>query len=486
METILTDDAIKVRLASGAAFLSLRRVIFQIVLTASNIILARILAPEVFGSYAIISFLVSFVAIFTTIGLSPAIVQSKKIPSKEQLRVLFTVLLVTSSLLVVLVYFLTPLSNIIYNNQLDSNTLFWLRLLSLKVLLTSLSVIPAALLEKKLDYKKLTIAELLVLFCVKLITINLAMRGLGIGSFVIGELVGAAVGVAIYYYFSSCPIGLNFNIAKIKDNLLFGLNIQLSSIIGFFNAAIIPGFVGRVSGPSAVGLINWAGGVRQIGMAPNDIIGRLVFPASAQAQDRPVFLKKLIEKIINISSLLSLPLLALVFALAKPITYIVYTSVWLSGLTALYLGVIQAIFMLLGGILMDVLIALGEAKTYRNIVLFWAIAQWGLAIPLVLLWNFNGVMLAGILVSSTFFVPLHFVKKRIDINIWPHFLPYLAFSVIIAGILILISQVYLVENFIDLVLLSLLGLSLYSIMILAFKKEEIKNDFVALKRILVK
>ena len=36
----------------------------------------------------------------------------------------------------------------------------------------------------------------------------------------------------------------------------------------------------------------------------------------------------------------------------------------------------------------------------------WAVLQWLLTIPLVLMWNFNGVVLAGVLVAATFFIPL--------------------------------------------------------------------------------
>lgn len=138
----------------------------------------------------------------------------------------------------------------------------------------------------------------------------------------------------------------------------------------FLEERVVPGFVGAVSGSQAVGLVNWAGGVRGAGLAPVDVIGGIVFPACAQAQTRKKFLKSLIEKMIQISCVLSFPLLAAIFALAPRVTYIIYTSKWLPGLTALYLSLIQGVFILIGGILIQVLFAFGQVRTVRNISLF--------------------------------------------------------------------------------------------------------------------
>jgi O-antigen/teichoic acid export membrane protein len=278
---------------------------------------------------------------------------------------------------------------------------------------------------------------------------------------------------------------LNFSYNNLKKFLPFGLNFQANNVINTINASVIPGFVGAVSGTQAVGLVNWAGGVRQAGLAPSEIVGRLVFPACAQAQKKKEFLKTLIERMVQISAMFSLPLLAAIFALAPGIINIIYTSKWLPGLTALYLSIIQGAFLLIGGILIQVLFALGEAKTVRNISLFWTGLQWLLTVPLVLMWNFNGVVLAGVLVSATFFIPLREVRKKVKVNLWSHFLPYLGYSILTGLAMFWLSKIVVIESLLELLMIGIFGAVIYWGMVFVLRGKALIRDFLRFKKIVM-
>jgi O-antigen/teichoic acid export membrane protein len=424
--------------------------------------------------------------VFTNFGLGAALIQRNGTASKKQLRAIFTALFLSSLAFIILIYLFAPLADIFYKGQLESSSIFWLRLFSISLLLVNITSVSGSLLEKKLDYKKITVGELSVLFLTQILTIVFALKGWGVASFVFGNLIGRLVGFFLFFYLSPWPIGFNFSYSDLKTHLPFGLNFQANSLVGAVNGAVVPGFVGAVSGTSAVGLVNWAGGVRQFGLAPVEIIGRLVFPTCAQAQGRKKFLKSLIERMIQVSCMFSFPLLAAIFALAPSITYIIYTSKWLPGLTALYLSVIQGVFILLGLILVQVLFALGEAKIVRNISLFWAILQWVLTVPLVLLWGFNGVVLAGILVSATFFIPLREVRKKVNISVWPHVLPYLGYSALTGLVMFWLSKAVLIESLGELLVVGGLGALFYWGIVFVLKKEELIRDFARFKELILK
>jgi len=481
----LTDKTIKKRVASGIFVSGVRKVLFQSILTFSNIILARILAPDIFGIFAIISFMILTTGILVNFGLGPALIQKKGNIKPNQLRAIFTVLFLASLVFVVLIYFLAPFANLLYKEGLGRTGIFWLRLFSISLVLNHTTGISSSLLERKLEYKKLTIGEILTLFITQSLVIFFAIKGLGIGSFVLGNLIGGFLSFFIFFYLYPWPIGFRFSLKDLKPFLPFGLNYQANRIIGAINGAVVPGFVGAVSGPTAVGLINWAGGIRQAGLAPFEVIEKLLFPVASRAQEKKKFLKWLIEKMIKFSSMLSFPLLAAIFALAPSIVSIVYTSKWLAGLTALYLSLIQGVFILLGVVLTDVLFALGKAKTVRNISLFWAILQWVLTVPLVLLWNFNGVVLAGVIVSSTFFIPLREVRKYIEIDIWPNVLPYLAYSVFTGVYMFLLARLIGIFSIWHLILIGVLGASFYGIILFAFKRKEITIDIARFKELVL-
>ncbi|HLD11483.1 MAG TPA: oligosaccharide flippase family protein, partial [Patescibacteria group bacterium] len=84
-----TYRSLKYKAANGVFLLGIRRVAIQFIQTASSIILARLLFPEVFGTFAIILFIVSFFTVFTDIGFGAAIIQQKKKVEEKQLQTLF-------------------------------------------------------------------------------------------------------------------------------------------------------------------------------------------------------------------------------------------------------------------------------------------------------------------------------------------------------------------------------------------------------------
>ena len=106
------------RLASGLVSSTFRKFFSQIILTGSNIILARILLPSVWGTFSIISFIVVGIGTLMGFGLSQAIVQRKAPPSSETLKTVFTTYVLSASLFALLLYFLAPLINHIYHDAL--------------------------------------------------------------------------------------------------------------------------------------------------------------------------------------------------------------------------------------------------------------------------------------------------------------------------------------------------------------------------------
>ncbi|OGM27016.1 hypothetical protein A3D00_01945 [Candidatus Woesebacteria bacterium RIFCSPHIGHO2_02_FULL_38_9] len=483
---MIDDFDIKKKVVSGVLVLATRKFVYQTILSFSNIILARILMPEVFGSFAIISFIILACGLLVNFGLGPALVQKKGVVKPKHLRAIFTTLFISSTILIIIIYFLAPFMDLLYKGQLGEKGIFWLRIFSFSLLLNHLTAISTFLLQRNLNYKKLAIGEISVLFLAQVLTIFFAQRNLGIGSFVLGNLISQAVGFVLFFYLSPWKIGLNFRLSDLKIYLPFGLNYQANSLVNLVNTAIVPGFVGIISGSRAVGLINWAGGVRQAGLAPFEIIDKIMFPAASRIQNQKLLLKVLVEKMLKFSSMFSFPLLATIFALAKPLTVIIYTSSWLLGLTALYLSLIQGIFILLGGVFIDVLLALGRAKDVRNISMFWTALQWILTIPLVFFWNFNGVVLAGLLVSTTFFIPLRKVTKEIDIRIWPNVLPYLFYSILLGLAISIVGRLFLLDSVWKLFASILFAGFAYLIILLIFERKSIFKDAIKVYKLILK
>lgn len=484
LETVTEVGLLKKRAVGGVIFLGIRRILVQVILTGANIILARLLFPEIFGTFAIAFGIVSLLSIFSSLGLGEALLQKKGEPKKEELQAAFTTGLLLSSLVTGLIIFLAPFFYRFYQEQLGENGIFYLRLLSLVIIAPVFRGISALLLERRLDYPKIVIGETLEILIMQTVTIVLVMAGFGVLSFVWGMLISRFLTGIIFFVLAPWPIGLRFSLQPIRKLLPFGVNFQINTIVGALNGAVVPFFVGKVSGSSAVGLLNWAGGVATFPRAISEILGRLIFPVCARVQDDRRLLRLIIEKSIQLSCLTAFPLVIILAALARPVTYLIYTDKWLPGIPALYFFSLQSIFIIIGGILMQALLALGEAKTIRNISIFWAALQWILTVPLVFKFGFTGLAIAGMLVSSTFFVPLSFLRKKVKFEIGRHVWPYLVYSLIGGGTTFWFNLRFPAQSIWDLVLVASLGGIVYLFLIFAFKRKEIVEDVIRVKRIL--
>ena len=188
---------------------------------------------------------------------------------------------------------------------------------------------------------------------------------------------------------------------------------------------------------------------------------------------------------IRFSSMTSLPLLGILFALAPQVLSIVLTPRWLPALTTLYLSIIQGVFLILSTIFMQVLLGLGHAKFIRNTMLIWTTVQWILTPIFIWIWGYNGVVIAGIVVSLLFFIPLRKLRQDIDIHVFPLFMPYLVYSIFTAGVTYMLSQVIVINSIIRLVEVGSLGMIFYIGILIVMEKRRLILDIQQLTGLLL-
>src|ERR1035437_7374047 len=105
---------IKNRSVKGFGALLRRQVVIKILNVISGIILARLLAPEIFGIYAIVLFVVQFFSVFGDVGLGAALIQKKGELDKAELSSTFWLQQVLVWVVVLIVIITAPLAMKVY------------------------------------------------------------------------------------------------------------------------------------------------------------------------------------------------------------------------------------------------------------------------------------------------------------------------------------------------------------------------------------
>lgn len=486
LETDLRDSnllqELKTKSLKGIRELIKRQVLIRLIYLAANIILARLLAPQIFGVFAIVSFVVQFFSTFGDVGIGAALIQKKGELSQIELSTTFWLQQFLVWVVVGLVQIGAPLVTHIYPS-LPQTGVWLIRAMALSFLLTSLKTIPAILMERKLDFNRIAWVDIAESLVFHITTVSLAFSGFGVWSFIIAAILRSIVGVIMIYSISIWRPALHFHFGSVKGLVRFGLPYQGNTILSFIKDAVTPLFVGTYAGAAAVGYVNWA---RNLAFAPlmlSETFSRVAFPAFSKIQNDRELLAKTIERSIRCMTLIMFPLTALMLALGPAIVHVVFTDKWLPGIKAYYFYCTSPLVI---GVLLPMysaILAVGKSDILLKMTGALLVLEWGMGIPFVIHFGFSGIAFSQPIIALFFyFVYKHvLLGERIIVatttNIkWP------LVGAVIAGIVCKMLFLCFQPTLFTLSFMFCMGIVLYLSVIYTFNK----NGFYELKNYLFK
>lgn len=451
-------EILKKRATVGVFYLAFRRIVVQIILTLSNIALARLLFPSDFGTFAVVSFVVIFAQAFSDIGFGASLVQKKQSTNQKDFQSAFSVQLFLTLFLVLVIFAASGRISSFYKfDQLGINLL---KIYALTLFTLPLKNISVVILERELFYKKLISAELLEFSITQALIVSFAFLGFGVFSFAWGSLLGRLVSIVFYFYFAPWSVSIKISAKSLSSLAKFGLPYQMNLILGLFYGPLIFLYLGKVVGSQNFGFYQFAASLTVFPLAIPEIINRIVFPLGSRLQEDRVFLGKIVEKSINAISAISLPLVFITAAIVPEIIHFIYTDKWLPALPAIYISLLQIAIILYTGLFTQFILVLGHASVMRNMSFVWAILTWLFSPVLIFYFNFVGMSIASLLVSMSGIWLFFRLKREIRFSFGENFFPYF-FSAFASGLWTAFLLRILQNSFIGLILALLLGILIY-------------------------
>lgn len=316
--------------SAGAAKWSLAtEVIAKIISPISQLILARLLAPEAFGMVATVTMVVSFADMFADAGFQKYLVQHN-FRNKEDLYANANVAFWTNFCVSVVLWcfiavFNDPVASFVGNPSLG----FPIAVASLSLPLTSFSSIQMALFHRNLDFKSLMPVRLLSTLLNFGSTLVLAFMGFGYWSLIAGTLaanVVNAVGLTLLSEWKP-QISYSFDLLKAMFSfsgwtLLESFTIWLSAWAGTF-------IVGHFLGATELGYyktpITFVGGC--FGIITNATTPILFSSLSRLQFDRREYVDYL-RRFQFMVSLFLIPLSAGIFIFREPLVALLLGDQW--------------------------------------------------------------------------------------------------------------------------------------------------------------
>ena len=291
-----------------------------------QIILARLLLPEDFGSLAIIVAITNYAAIFVQSGLATAIVQREEIDDLD-ISTLLTASLGITGIFYVILFFVSPLIANFYEIQ----ELTWaLRVLSLILFLNAINSVQTAVLSRKMQFRKLFLRTIVAVPIAGAVGIVMAYMDMGIWALVAHNLVNMAVIVIFMSFDKTLRFPLKFSFSRVKKIYAFSGKILLTSIVTGLHDTIRTMVIGKKYSSEDLGYYDKAYTYSNyITLIVNSSISSVLLPTFSRSQNDFGALKGMARRSIKLSAFIMFPVLVGAALICEPLVRLLLTEKWL-------------------------------------------------------------------------------------------------------------------------------------------------------------
>jgi teichuronic acid exporter len=293
----------------GLAWTAGAKGVTQAVTWLATLIAARMLTTADFGIVAIAGIIGTLSILLAEFGIGIAVLHMLEL-DRRVLAQLNTVSLLFCSAAFGITVAIAPLFASFFRSE-------QLRLLvivnSLAFFITALQSVPLGLLQRDMDYRRLSLAESISVLVQALVTVASVFAGLGYWSLVAGPFAGKATGAILTAIWK--PVGFAVpRWSDIRVHMRFGVEVALSRVAFTAYTQADGLIIGRMLGDSSLGAYQMA---MTVASAPAEKIGMLIMrvagPLFARIQQDRTLVRRYF---LFITDALALSIFPLVFGLA--------------------------------------------------------------------------------------------------------------------------------------------------------------------------
>ena len=391
------------RWSLGMRFLS------QFFTWAITLYIIRILSPGDYGLMALAVVFMSFLSFVTDMGLGTAIVQKKDL-KEEEIDTVFGFSLVLS---LCICGFQIGIALYVADYYDEPELFPILCILSLVFVISSLALVPGSLLRRDLSFKKLALTDFSTALCGSIVTLILALLGMGVWALVFGVITIRVSKLLILLYLRPYFRRPRFGFKGMLPILAFSGRVTLSHIIWYFYAsAAAPLVVGKVMGTVMLGYFNVALLLASLPMQKvSGIINHVMFPAFSSIQENVDLVGRHYLKAVRILSFIAFPVFWGISSVAPEIVGVFLGQKWAPVEVPLALLALVVPLRMVNILISTVLLGLGRADVnLRNGLIALALLPPSFLVGVN--WGLLGVSLVWVLVFPIVFIlhMLNFVK----------------------------------------------------------------------------
>lgn len=457
----------------------------QIIQFIVSIILARILAPEAYGTIALVIVIAQISQVFVDSGLGNALIQKKDVDDLDFSSV-FYFNLIWCLMIYSFIFIISPYIALFYKDQ----SLTWIiRVLCLTVVISGLKNVQQAYVSRTMQFKKFFFATIWGTILSAIVGILLALMGKGVWALVAQKVINIGVDTLVLWFTVKWRPKFIFSFTRLKLLISFGWKLLVSSLLDTIYGNIRQLIIGKMYSKSDLAYYNQGDQFPNLVVCNiNTSIDSVLLPALSMKQDDSSIVKCMTRRAIQISTYIMAPLMIGLCFTSYNVVSLVLTEKWLPCVPYLQIFCISYLFYPIHTANLNAIKAMGRSDLFLKLEVIKKVVG-----MIILLFSMKFGVMAMALSSliSTFI--------SIIINSWPnkrlldyYFLDQLKDmfpSLLLAflmGIVVYLVNFINVPVIISLILQVIIGGCVYILLSIVTKNESYIYIFDIIKSYLVK
>ncbi|MCA1569562.1 MAG: oligosaccharide flippase family protein [Chloroflexi bacterium] len=311
-----------------ATFKSLRwatlaRVAAETSALASAVVLAHLVPPSEFGRVAIAVIVSEFALALANEGVGSGLVRQRTIERAHVESAALLSLLIGIALALMTLLILPLATRPLFGD--DVTRLF--QMFSPTFIIASLGIVPLAMLERRLDFRRISLIEIATVVASSISSVALALAGLDGEAYVLGAIIGMTTWAALLLILGPSVLP-RWRPQQMREIARFGIPAGLAGSAAVAYGNVDKAVCGATLSLAQVGFYYraYALGVEYQNKI-SSIINRIIYPVYARTEDLR-HMRDLRSRMVRINVVVMFPLLAFFIAGAPLIVPMVFGAQW--------------------------------------------------------------------------------------------------------------------------------------------------------------
>lgn len=291
-----------------------------------SIVLARLLAPEDYGSIALVTVFTTILNVFVDSGLGSALIQKKNADELDFSSVfIFNIFMCT--LLYLGMFIAAPFIARFYRDEQLTPVI---RVLSLTLIISGVKNVQQSYVSRTMQFKRFFFSTLGGTIGAAVVGVAMAYYGFGVWALVTQQIFNATVDTIILWITVKWRPKWMFSWKRLKGLLSYGWKLLASALLDTVYNNLRQLLIGKLYTTADLAQYNRGNQFPNLIVANiNASINSVLLPTMARAQDEPEEVKSMTRRSMKISTYTMAPLMMGLAFIGEPVVRLILTEKWL-------------------------------------------------------------------------------------------------------------------------------------------------------------